>query len=173
MAEEEGKGRLGHGSKRGRREEAAIAALLHEPTLAHAAAKAGISPRTLKRWLTDLDFQAAYRAARRQIVDTAAGRLQEATAEATEALRALLNSENDTAKLGAAKAIWDLASKTQELTDFAERLERLELRLREREEAHRDDAGSLNQAADPAGDGAAAEPAADDAGGAGTPERSA
>jgi hypothetical protein len=56
---------MGHGEKRSRRGEAAIAALLTEPTIEAAAAKARISVRTLKYWLRQPRFQAAYRQARR------------------------------------------------------------------------------------------------------------
>jgi hypothetical protein len=41
--------------------------LLTEQTQEQAAAKAGVSPATLRRWLSDPAFVAAFRAARRQI----------------------------------------------------------------------------------------------------------
>lgn len=51
----------GHGQKFSRKQEALIAALLTEPTHAAAAAKAGISPSTLYRWMKMSAFRAAYR----------------------------------------------------------------------------------------------------------------
>ena len=65
-------------TKLNRKQEALIAALLTEPTHAAAAVKAGVSEATLHRWLRLADFQAAYRQARRRIVETAIGRLQQA-----------------------------------------------------------------------------------------------
>jgi hypothetical protein len=50
-----------------RQAEAAIAALLAEPTIEAAARKAGISESTLLRWLQEPAFKAAFRAARRQV----------------------------------------------------------------------------------------------------------
>jgi len=75
------------GSKIGRKQEAAIAALLTERTHADAAAKAGISEATLQRWFRDFGFIAAYRAARRQIVEGGIGRVQRVFGEAVDTLR--------------------------------------------------------------------------------------
>ena len=67
-------------SKLSRKQEKLIADLLTEPTHAAAAARAGVSEATLHRWLHTPWFQAAYRRARRGVVETAIGRLQWATA---------------------------------------------------------------------------------------------
>ncbi len=56
------------GSRRPKQEEAAISALLSEPTIEAAATRAGIGGSTLRRWLTEPEFKARYRAARRQVV---------------------------------------------------------------------------------------------------------
>ena len=63
----------GHGSKRAQSEDAALAALLSEPTIEAAAGQAEISPATLYRWLADPVFKARYREARRQAVEHAVG----------------------------------------------------------------------------------------------------
>jgi hypothetical protein len=76
----------GHGQKLNRKQEALIAALLTEPTHAGAAAKAGVCEATLHRWLRLSEFQAAYRQARRGIVEAAIGRLKQTTGKAVEAL---------------------------------------------------------------------------------------
>ena len=76
----------GHGQKLTRKQEAVIAALLTEPTYAAAAAKAGICPATLYRWLQQPSFRAAYDEARRELVKSAIGRLQAATGQAVETL---------------------------------------------------------------------------------------
>jgi len=56
-----GKPLAGHGQKFTRKWEALIAALLTEPTHRAAAAKVGVGPSTLYRWLHLPDFRAAYR----------------------------------------------------------------------------------------------------------------
>src|SRR5437762_3477682 len=76
----------GHGEKRSRRQEAAIAALLTETTHAAAAAKAGVSEATLRRWLRLPGFRAAYRRARRELVEAAIGRIQAAAGQAVDTL---------------------------------------------------------------------------------------
>ncbi len=116
----------GHGEKRSRREEAAIAALLAEPTIDAAARQAGIAASTLRGWLRDPDFQRRYRDARRQVVEQAITAIQRATGEAVEALRRNLTCGVPAAEIAAAKAIMDQAVKGVELVDLAERVGALE-----------------------------------------------
>jgi hypothetical protein len=110
----------------GRKQEALLAALLTEPTLARAAAKAGVSEATVHRWLLLPEFQAAYRRARRQIVEAAIGQLQQATGEAVETLRRNLTCGHAGAEIRAAAAILDQAIRGLELVDLEERLAALE-----------------------------------------------
>src|SRR4051794_40475350 len=117
----------GHGEKRSRREEAAIAALLACPTLETAAEQAGIGESTLRGWLRDADFQRRYRAARRQVVEQAITSLQQATGDAVAALRRNLTCGTPAAEIAATKAIIDQAVKGVELVDLVERVEQLEL----------------------------------------------
>src|SRR5690348_1827007 len=77
----------GHGEKLTRKQEQAIAALLAEPTLSAAACRCGVSESTLYRWVHAQSFQAAYRSARRSVVDAAIGHLQQAAADAVGCLR--------------------------------------------------------------------------------------
>jgi hypothetical protein len=76
----------GHGQKLTSKQEALIAALLTEPTYAAAAAKAGVGQTTLYRWLHLPPFRAAYRRARRELVEAAVGRIQAAAGQAVETL---------------------------------------------------------------------------------------
>lgn len=76
----------GHGSKFGRKMEAAIAALLSQRNQDEAAKMAGVSKRTLIRWLKLPEFQAAYLAARRAAMCQASARLQQAAGAAVSAL---------------------------------------------------------------------------------------
>jgi hypothetical protein len=72
--------------KLGRKQEALIAALLTEPTHAAAAIKVGISEATVQRWLRLPEFQGTYRQARRELVESAVGRMQAATGQAVDTL---------------------------------------------------------------------------------------
>ncbi len=71
-------------AKMNRKAEALIAALRTERTQVLAAAKAGISEATAQRWLRDPRFQAAYRHARRLIVESAVGKLQRTASKAVD-----------------------------------------------------------------------------------------
>jgi hypothetical protein len=115
-----------HGGKRPQREDAAIAALLVGPTIARAATKAGIGESTLLRWMAEPEFKARYRAARRQVVESAIGRLQQAATEAVDTLSRNLTCAIPAVEVGAAKAILDQSIKAVELVDLAERVEALE-----------------------------------------------
>src|SRR5215203_4591079 len=116
----------GHGSKRPQREEAALTALLSEPTIAKAAARAGVSESTLLRWMAEPEFKARLRAARRSVVEAAIGRLQQAAAQAVDALARNLTCGIPAVEVGAARSVLDQAIKAVELVDLAERVEALE-----------------------------------------------
>jgi hypothetical protein len=124
------------GSKLARKQQAAVAALLAEPT--HAAAAAGISLATLQRWLLTPAFQAAYRAARRQVVEHVVARLQQAGGQAVETLRANLAAERPGDQIRAACAVIDYALRGLEITDLVERVAELERVVAERQEQDRD-----------------------------------
>jgi hypothetical protein len=116
----------GHGEKLSRKREQAIAALLSEATIASAAERAGISEVTLWRWLKQTDFKAAYREARRQVVEKAVAQLQQSSWAASTTLLKLLASNSDSVRLRAAEAILSHANKGLELIDFEERIAALE-----------------------------------------------
>jgi putative hemolysin len=67
----------GHGSKFGRKKEAAIAALLSEKNHAEAARVAGIDLSTLKRWMRMPEFIEQWRRARWEIVEQGYTRAQQ------------------------------------------------------------------------------------------------
>jgi hypothetical protein len=117
---------MGHGAKLGRKAEALIAALLTEATQEAAAVKAGVSVRTAANWLRLPEFVAAYRTARRQVVEQAVARLQQAGADAVAALVRNLTAKRASARTRAADLILSYATKGIELIDLAERVEALE-----------------------------------------------
>jgi hypothetical protein len=119
----------GHGEKRSRREDAALAALLAEPTITQAATKAGISESTLRGWLRDPAFQGRYRDARRQVVEQAVAALQRAASASVETLQRNLTCGVPTAEIAAAKTIFDLALRGLELLDMAAEVAELKRQL--------------------------------------------
>jgi hypothetical protein len=108
--------------------ERVIAALLGNPTLAATAEALGINASTLWRVMKHPGFQAEYRAARREVVGHAIGRIQEATGEAVNTLRGVIADGGLPvwARIYAAKAVLELAVKAIETEDFDARLMALE-----------------------------------------------
>jgi hypothetical protein len=123
----------GHGDKLSRTQEKAIAALLSTRTIGEAAKVCGVNDATLWRWLQLPDFQAAYRAARRQVVEQAISKLQGATKYAVATLGKNLSCGNPAVEIRAAQIIIEQAIKGVELIDLQERVERLETLLAEQE----------------------------------------
>jgi hypothetical protein len=100
----------GHGERLSRLTEAAVAALLTHPTIREAAAAANIDERTLRNWLKDPDFVAAYSEARRELLEHAIGLLQGSIGAAVAKLKKLMKSGNPAIELKAAMAIIQLAT---------------------------------------------------------------
>ncbi len=116
-------------SRKTRRAEALIVALLSHDTIAAAAKAAKVSEATALRWMQDDAFQRDYRAARRNVVEQSLATIQAATTEAVEALRRNLNCERPSVEVAAAQAIIGHAVKGVELIDLDERLAALESRF--------------------------------------------
>jgi hypothetical protein len=121
----------GHGEKIGRKDDEAIAALLLEPSLDAAAARVGVAPATLARWLRLPSFARKYRAARRAVVESAVARLQQASGEAVACLRRNLSCGRPSVEVRAAEAILDAAVRGVELMDQETRLAAVERQLKE------------------------------------------
>jgi len=104
----------GHGEKRSRREDLALAALISEPTIGEAAKKVGISEVTIWRWMQDPEFQDKYRTARRQAVSQAITQLQKISSEAVQTLREVMNNKETppASRVTAAKAVLEMATVT-------------------------------------------------------------
>ncbi len=121
----------GHGEKLSRNQERAISALLVHPTMAKAAAAAGVGEVTLWRWLQIPEFKEQYRLARREAVSQAVGHLQGACSVAVVALTDISQDVNcpASARVSAARTVLELALKGVELEDLAVRVEELELQV--------------------------------------------
>lgn len=114
--------------KRPRREEQALVALLTEPTIEAAATACGIGERTLRRWLADPDFAAAYAAARRDVLRQGIGALVGALPEAVRVLRETMNGADVPAqvRVSAARVVVGGWSDAWQADGIEERLAALE-----------------------------------------------
>src|SRR5450631_452945 len=118
----------GHGAKFGRKKEEAIAALLSHRSVEEAARAIQIDPNTLLRWLQVPTFRKAYRKARREVVQQAIARLQQAAgASGTVALKLMTDPNVPAAvRLRAAEFVFDRAVKGVEVDDIEARVAELE-----------------------------------------------
>ncbi len=119
----------GHGEKMTRKAEALIAALLTESTYGDAARKVGVNEATVYRWLARPEFQAAYRAARRRIVDVAVSRLSQLTSKAVGTLERNLTCGNPGAEIRSALGVLDHVGKLLGGEGLEEAVARLEKQL--------------------------------------------
>lgn len=111
--------------------ERAIMCLLSERTLGAAAKTAGVAERTLRRWLTDDDaFKASLAEARRTAFEAGLSRVQAIAAKAIDTLEDLLRKgEQPSVRLGAARAVVELAVSRHDAETLLTRLEELEQRV--------------------------------------------
>ena len=118
----------GHGSKFGRKQEEAVAALLSQRNVEEAARVAGIATKTLLRWLKEPEFDAAYRTARRAAYSQSIARLQQASSAAVSTLLKVMVDTNAPAasRVRAADCVLDHASKAIEIEDIEVRVSELE-----------------------------------------------
>jgi transposase-like protein len=119
---------VGHGTKFGREKEAAIAALLTQRNVEEAARIAGIGTQTLYRWMKDQEFDAAYRKAKRAVLDQAVTRLQQGTsAAATTVLKIMVDSGAPAStRLKAAESVLSYAQDANEMEQVRDRIAALE-----------------------------------------------
>jgi len=110
----------------------AIAALLGTPNVESAAERAGVTPRTIYRWLSgDELFQEEYRKARQRAVDGAIASLQAIMSEAVETLRKNLKARNPSIQVRAAIALLEQGFRATEVHELERRLAELERCSRE------------------------------------------
>ena len=108
----------GHGEKLSRKQEQGIVALLEESSIQAAAVRAQVGERTLRNWLQLPTFRAAYRRARRNLVEGAIGRIQAATGQAVDTLLAVSREgAKDSDRVRAAVTLLDHAFRGIELAD--------------------------------------------------------
>jgi len=118
----------GHGTKYGRKQEAAIAAMLTQRNMEEAARAAGIGLTTLLRWSKLPEFEAAYRAARRAAFGQSIARLQHASSAAVSTLLKVMVDPNSPAssRVRAADSVLDHTLKAIEIEDIEVRVSAIE-----------------------------------------------
>ena len=124
---------VGHGRKSDAIREHAVVALLSEPSIAQAAAKASVHEKTLRRWLTEDDaFQAAYAEARQTSYHAGISRVQALATEAVTTLEDLLqDTQPANVRLGAARTVLDIGTDRHDAETLAQRLDAVEAMCRE------------------------------------------
>jgi hypothetical protein len=118
----------GSNEKLGCKKEDAIIALLSHRSIEEAAKACSTPIRTLHRWLTEPDFDAAYRTARRKAFGQSIARLQQgAAAAATTLLKVMIEPGTPPAtRVRAAESVLSHAAKAIEIEDIDARLRELE-----------------------------------------------
>ena len=106
----------------------ALQALLTQPTKQAAAEAAGISPRTLRDYLADPEFQKEYKKAFGQLVQEATRQAQQALSPAISALRDIVEDETESssARIAAARSLLEYGLRMTEFSDILAELEPLE-----------------------------------------------
>ena len=109
----------------------AIIALISSPTIKGAAIACGVSEKTMHAWLNDNVFFQAYREAQARVMEATMSQTINATTQAIQTLVDIMTNESAGAgaRVTAAKAILDVASKTYETETVIKRLDLLEDRL--------------------------------------------
>ena len=118
----------GSGSKIGKKQEEAIAALLSQRNVEEAARVAKVGVRTMYRWMKEPAFDAAYRKARRASFGQTIARLQQGSPNAASLLlKIVLDGQAPAStRVRAAEIVLDKAAKAIELEDIEARLVELE-----------------------------------------------
>lgn len=102
------------------KQERALQALLTYPVKKDAAQAAGISDRTLRKYLENPEFIERYVSACRLLLDGATRELQKALNPAVQALRSIVEDEdqNPSTRVSAARAILEYTLRLTEINDI-------------------------------------------------------
>lgn len=106
----------------------ALAALLTQPTKERAAQAAGIGLTTLKRYLSDPQFQADYQKAVSEMIEDAAAQAKQSLSPALSCLWEIVTSEEaaDGSKIQAARTLLEYGLRLVETVDILKQLDELE-----------------------------------------------
>ena len=103
-----------------------LAALVSSNTIKDAAEVAGLSERTLYRYLADSEFLAEFRARSKALYDASSARILKATERAVYVLKRNLDCSNPAVETRSASVILEHAAKRIETDEILARLEALE-----------------------------------------------
>ena len=111
--------------------EAAVTALVAQPSIKRAAEECGIAEKTLHAWLKEEAFAARVREAQQELTRQATGRIMQSIGRSVEVLEDIMQDEENNAspRVAAARTLLDYAFKVYELQTVQQRLEELERRL--------------------------------------------
>lgn len=109
-----------------------ISYLLSSPSIERACKKAKIGRTTFYKWLKDKNFRAELKRQRDEVVEQALETLKFSLTKAVEQLVELMDSKKEMIRRWASKDIIEYSFKAMELSDFEERLEKVERIILER-----------------------------------------
>ena len=107
------------------KKEKALAALLTQPTKEKAAEAAGIDSRTLRRYLSDPEFQGEYKKAVSRLIEDAALQAKQSLNPALSCLREIVEDEKQgaAARIQAARSLLEYGLRLTEIADILRELE--------------------------------------------------
>ncbi len=110
------------------RQQKALAALIRAPTVEAAARSSGIGYGTIRRWLREEEFKAAYKTALDEMIDDAAAQAKHCLTLAFDTLSEIMQNKgiSPMARVGAARAALEFTMRLIEVNDIVPRLEALE-----------------------------------------------
>lgn len=111
--------------------EAAVTALITNPTIKGAAQQCGIAEKTLHKWLNEPDFSKQVREAQEEVTRQAMGRTTLTIERCIETLEDIMQNsdENASPRVAAAGKLLDFAFRVYELQTVQKRLDELERKL--------------------------------------------
>jgi hypothetical protein len=117
----------GHGAKKGQKLDAFVMAMMSHKTVESAAEAVGISAATAYRWLQDPLVAQHLAQARRDAMNRAIAKLQEAAVQSVDTLcEVQRDGVSESARVSAARCILEQALHAVELANIQERLNKLE-----------------------------------------------
>jgi transposase-like protein len=116
----------GHGERLSRDQEQAIACLLSSPTVVEAAGRCGVHPNTLRAWMRQPAFAAAYAEARQELLRRTVHRMQLAMLAAVNALEKDCGAADFEQRFKAAELLLNTGIRAAEQLSLLERIEGLE-----------------------------------------------
>ena len=108
------------------RKEKAILALLDGATILETSVQAGVSKKTLFKWLQELEFQQRLEQEKNNIRDKDINLLKSTVGDAIKTLRMLLRFQSENIRLEASRTLLEYGFKAIELSEIVERIQKLE-----------------------------------------------